>query len=370
MSLLGGLPIVGPMLSSVGGSLPIIGGFFSDPAQAPPYSPQSSFSPQSFGGGSPWPSYGGGNPAPAFTGDQSKPGAGESYYAQNQGKWNPGNSAAQAWWDQNQGAFGGGGPGDQYWNGISGSGNTAPPKTTNYAADAYNQFQNTAPANTDPYYQNAARQADEQISKAYAARGMRGGSGEMDQLSEANQNLFAQQALQNAQYGLQRGQTAGQLGSGADASSIQGAQNKLGWMTGLGGLALGTQNADLQRLLGAGGLSQNVDQDTLAWLQGGMGAALGAQGAGMTRGQNYLENVMGATNAQTSPMIQAYMAMLQNDQNLINSGINASTGGALNNANMSSQNQAQNTQGLLGGLGAMAGISNAGGLSGILAGLL
>jgi hypothetical protein len=311
------------------------------------YTAPPGYTPQSFGGG-PWPAFPGqpnGNPQPQkFTGDFSTAGPMEKFFADNQGRYTaPGQG--QAWYDANKGSFGPG-QADQYWNGVAGRGQTAPPQTTNYAKDAYQAFTGGSPQDMSPFYDNAVRKTGEGIERAYAARGMRGGSAELDQLSEANTNLRAQEARDNASYGLQRYGLGGQLASGADASSGRDVQNQLGWLTGMGGLGLGVQNADLNRLMAQAGIASGLDSTNLNWLNSGMNAANAAQGAMATRGQNFFNNNLNATQAETNPMMGIYLQMLQNDAALQNAAIDASTGYAREGANQSVQGRAQTEQGI------------------------
>lgn len=334
----GGNPILGALGGFMGG-----GGGQGGAGQ---YQAPASYGTQNFGNG-PWPSFPGmpsGNPQGGqhFQGDFSKPGAAETYFDQNKGKWSPGTTQGQTWWNENQGKFG---PGvaDEYWNGISGR---QAPQISNNAQGAYDQFQRSAPADMSSYYDNAVRKTGEGIERAYAARGMRGNSSELDQLSEATGNLRGQEAQANANYGLQRGGLAGNLASGADVSSGRINNADLGWLTGVGNLGLGVQNSDLNRLLGAAGVAGNLDSNTLNWMNSGMNAALGAQGAERTRGQDFFGNNLAAANAQNSTMVPIYLQMLQNDAALQQAAIDASTGYAREGANQSTQGRAQSEQGI------------------------
>ena len=384
--LLGGLPIVGGLLGGgdsggggllggggIGGmlgGLPIVGGLFGGggggSSGGGTYHAPTGYPTQSYGGG-PWPSFPGmpnGNPQPQkFTGDFSGPGPAENFFAQNQGKWGPGQTEGQAWWDANKGKFGAG-IADQYWNGLQGNKN--PPTTSNNAQGAYNEFTAGTPQDMSSYYDTAVRKAGEGIERAFGARGMRGSSAELDQLAESGGNLRAQEARDNANYGLQRAGLAGNLASGADTSSGRDITNRLSWMTGLGGLGLGTQNSDLNRLLGAAGIATGLDTSGLNWLNSGMNAALGAQGAMRGRGQDFFNNNLNATTAEMGPMFQAYMSMLGNDQALQQAAIDASTGWAREGANQSTQGRAASEQGignlfgLMGGMIGMGGVNNLG----------
>lgn len=114
------------------------------------------------------------------------------------------------------------------------------PTTSNNAQSTYDSFAASQPANMNPYYDNAQRNSDNAINKQMAARGQYGSSNAIGVLSNADTNLRAQQAKDEAQYGLSRYQLQGGLGSAADASSATQSQNDLNWMQGIS--ALGFQN--------------------------------------------------------------------------------------------------------------------------------
>lgn len=304
-----------------------------------------------------WPVPGpGAQPTYGFEGDQSKPGAAENYFSQNQNKFTAPTQTGQ-YWQQNQDKFGAPGTGDQFWNQAQGMFNTQKPGSNN-AQDAYNQFQASTPANTDPYFQHAMDRSTAELNNAAAARGQFNSTGALQTIGDANANLLGQQAAQNAQYGLQRAQTAGSLGSAADASSRGINQNELGWMQGLGGLGLGLQNSDLQRTMAGGTLAGNADQLGLAALMSGMNAAGGAQGALAQRGQNYFNNQMGLANAQNGIYSGTYGAMLNNDQQMFNDQQAALLGLPREQLNQSLNGRASTEQGignLFGLMGKMGG---------------
>lgn len=300
-----------------------------------------------------WPVPGpGAQPTYDFQGDQSKPGAAENYFSQNQNKFTAPTQTGQ-YWQQNQQKFGAPGQGDQFWNQAQGMFNTQKPGSNN-AQSAYDQFQTSAPANTDPYFQHAMDRSTAELNNAAAARGQFNSTGALQTIGDANANLLGQQAAQNAQYGLQRGQTAGSLAQGADASSRGINQNQLGWMQGLGSLGLGVQNADLQRLMSGGQLAGNADQLGLAQLMSGMNAAGGAQGALAQRGQNYFNNQMGLANAQNGIYSGTYGAMLGNDQKMFDDQQAALLGLPREQLNQSLNGRASTEQGI-GNLAGLAG---------------
>lgn len=319
---LGGVPIVGGMAKGLVGGLPVVGGMLGGSGggggqQAPQQAPSYSGFPQMGGPGSypGWPVPGpGAQPTYNFQGDQSKPGAAENYFADNQGKFGAPTATSQ-YWGQNQGKFGQPGQGDQFWNQAQGMFNTQKPGSNN-AQSAFDQFQGSAPANTDPFYSRAVQQTTNHLNNQAAARGQFNSTGALQTIGDATANLRGQQAQADAQYGLNRGQVAGSLGSAADASSRGINQNQLGWMQGLGSLGMGLQNSDLQRLMTGMNAAGGVDQTNLAQIMGGMGAANTAQGALANRGQNYFNNLNQLGGQQAGILGNTYGAMLGNDQKL------------------------------------------------------
>ncbi len=367
--LIGGLPLVGSLLGGLGGQTGTntsngIGQMPNTGVNYPGYGP---------GAWPGWPVPSATVPLPKqqFQGDFSKAGPGEQYFSDNKGAFTqPGQG--QGYWDKNAPQFQQGGPADQYWNGVMGSGQSNPPKSTNYAADAYQNVNNSQPADMSPYYQNAQRQAAEQINAQYAARGMGRSSGALDQNAEAATNLAAQEAKDNAQYGLQRGGLLGNLAASADQSSRGNNQNQLGWLTGMGNLGLGVQSADLQRLMGGANIAQGLDSNSLAHLAAGMTAGLGAQNAMENRGQNFFTNNLMFGKATADPMQAIYTNMLGGDRGLQESQMQMALGvprEALNqdimNQQMALQNQAAQQASGGGGLGGLLG-GGGGGMGGLL----
>jgi hypothetical protein len=88
-----------------------------------------------------------------------------------------------------------------------------------------------APADMGAYYDNAARKANEQITKQMSAQGQYGSSASGDMISEAMTNLAAERAKAEAQYGLDRSaesrawETA-RTGYGLERSQDQLARSK------------------------------------------------------------------------------------------------------------------------------------------------
>lgn len=175
------------------------------------------------------------------------------------------------------------------------------PGVSNNQQQNYQQFQQSTPADMSSYYDNAQRQSDNAINTQMAARGSYGSSNAIGQLSNADTNLRAQQARDQAQYGLQRAQLGGSLAGGADSQSNNASQNQLAWTQGLGALAFQGQQAGMQRyeqgnqdaMQAAGALSglegQNY-QDASNADTGLMDAAMNAQNGALTQGSTNAQN--------------------------------------------------------------------------------
>lgn len=155
---------------------------------------------------------------------------------------------------------GSGSPGDVGFNGnVPGAGENVSasylnyygangtPTTSNNAQQAYTDFRSSSPANMAPYYDNAERNQTNTINKAMAARGSYGSSNAVGTIANASTNLRAQQAKDEAQYGLSRYGLEGQLASGSDASSGAQSTNELNWMKGVSDLGFQNQKEGTAR---------------------------------------------------------------------------------------------------------------------------
>lgn len=227
--------------------------------------------------------------------DQMSPGVAEQWQQQNQSRFlQPG--AAGDYWQQVQGQYGPGGPG-----------------TSNYAEQAYKDFQKpniSQDAGLDPYYKNAQNRLNENINSQASARGMFGSSGAMNQLTEGATGLAAEQANREADYNLRaQGERraweglGGQLAGQADQSSRAGSQDALAWTQGLGQLA------------------GNADQSELNRLMGGMNAASTAQQFGRQRARDYMGDLMGASGAMAGMAGNTYDDMFETDAGLMNNAL-------------------------------------------------
>lgn len=348
---LGGVAGVIPGVGGMGSMFPGLGGLAGmagiggTGGQQTPSGPQvGSQLPAGYGAGA-WPGWpvpptapNGQAPQQNFQGDFSKPGQAEGY------------------WQQNQGAYGAPGAGQQYWNQVAGRGQQAS-GNTNYAQSAYQQFQNQTPGTPDPYYDRAAELAARDVNRQMTARGLGDSGAALRHIGDAVGGIRAQQAKDAMDYGLQRAGLAGQLGAGADVSAARGSQDQLNWLTGLGGLALGTDAAQLNRL------------------NAGMNAALGAQGAQRTRGQDYFGNNMLMGSALAAPIQGIYGQQMAADQALMDQQLQAYLGYPREALNQNQYGRASSEQGLANLAGILAGASGAnqkagggvGGFSGLAA---
>jgi hypothetical protein len=301
--------------------------------------------------------------APPFQGDLSKPGQAESFFDANQGKW--GQSGAGMGFAKNAaGALSGPGEGQDYWGGVAGK-FQSPKATAQNAQGAYDQFQNSTPANMSPYYDNAVLNANKDINNQYAARGLYNSSSATNALGTADANIRAQQAKDEAQYGLSRAGLGGTLAGSADTSSRGASQDMLSWLTGGGQLANAAQGLGIQGAMGLGNLGLGMEGTDLSRLNAGMGAANAAQNALRQRGQDYFNNNLGLSYADMGAM-SPYGASLQNDQALQEQQLATMLGLNQGNLNQSQNGRASSEQ----GIGNLFGLLGGGGGGGMLGGLL
>lgn len=225
--------------------------------------------------------------------DMTQPGAGETFQANNAQGWNtPG--AAETFANQTA---------QQY-----SPGNT--PQVSNNAQGAYSQFQAQAPADIDPYYAYQRQQLNNTMNTQLASRGAYGSSVGLGTLATGQASLGAQEANANAQYGLQRAATAGNLARGADTSSLASSNNDLGWLQGLGGIAGQGESGMLSRL------------------NSGESAALQAQGAQRNRGQDFFNNELSMGNTFSGMMGDTYGQMFSGDTGLLEDALGGRAAGA------------------------------------------
>jgi hypothetical protein len=235
-----------------------------------------------------------------------------------------------------------------YFNQIR---NQRAPQGSNLATGAYNQFQQTAPMNTDPYYNRAMSRASNAVGQNFAAMGMGNSGAAQSAQADVIANLLGQQAKEEAEYGLARGGLSGQLARGGDLSSQANAQNQLGWTFGLGNLAGNAQNAALANMLGLGNIA-NQAQNQLSG-----------------RAQGYFNNLLNMGNAQAAAMTGVTMPMLSTQLGLLDQAMQAYLGYPREALNQTAQSQYANTIGTAGALGGLGSIANAGGFGAILGAL-
>lgn len=143
------------------------------------------------------------------------------------------------------------------------------PQNTNYAAQQYGQFAQSTPADMSSYYNNASRNMQNTINTQMAARGSYGSSNAVGQIGNAETNLRAQQAKDEAGYGLQRAQLGGSLAGAADSSGRANSADELNWVGGISDLAFKNQREEAARyemgnqdLLNAGNIGAGIDRST------------------------------------------------------------------------------------------------------------
>lgn len=208
------------------------------------------------------------NAAAQAQGFAGAPTATGGFRDQNAGFFQPGQSQAQSYQAQNAQRFAPGqGQAAQYWQGVQG------------------QFQQggAAPRDMSGYYDNAFRKANERIQSSMAASGLLNSSQTADMINEANVNLAAKQAMDEAQYGLQSSQDrrAWMQGGANIAQGIdQGDVSRLG--LGMQGAGM-VDSADMARVGLGGQLAGQADSQALARQQFAGQMAQGADAAQMNR---------------------------------------------------------------------------------------
>lgn len=299
-----------------------------------------------------------GTPQDIQNADLGAAGAGETQFAMNANLYSePGQQ--EQWWALNNGAYAGPGIGEGYVASVldrkfpGGQGAPGTPGSTTggtqNAQEAYKASltqQPTIAADMSPFYSNAERKLTEGIDRAMAARGLYSSSAGMDRTAEALTDLAAQQARDEANYGLQRSQNLqgwaglqGQLASAADQGSRAGSSEELAWITGLGDLALSGQNAWLARMGQAGNLAGAADQAMLGRLGAGQSAAMQAQQAQQSRLQQLWDMEMGLGGALGSAATGAYNDMFADDLALLEAQMMAEAGLTAEAVNQSHRNQ-------------------------------
>lgn len=201
-----------------------------------------------------------------------------------------------------------------YAQGLMGKYGGGGKPTTNRAEEAYQQFQAKQPADIDPYYANARKRAFEDIDRKAASQGMLGSSYALNQTSRAAQDLAAQQAKDEAEYGLNRGNLAGQLGRNADLSSVGSSQNEMGWQSLVGDAA------------------SSADQNALSRIMSGYQMAAGAQNQYGQRFNDQFNQQLAQTKALDAMAGNTYDQMIGADQEWMQYAMDPSLASAQNAA--------------------------------------
>jgi hypothetical protein len=147
----------------------------------------------------------------------------------------------------------------------------------------FDETKGTLSQNLDPFYNNAERRALEQLNTQMASRGLFNSSAAIGAGNEAVQNLEAEKANREGQYGLQRAGLMGNLAQGADTSTLQN--------------------------LGAG-----------------FGAAQTAEEAHRQRAQDYLSNLMGVAAPTMAAAAGTYNQQIGSDLDLMRDAMMAELG--------------------------------------------
>lgn len=246
------------------------------------------------------------------------PGAGESYYNNNQGVWQSPSFGEV----NNQGLAG------QY------SDPNNRPQTTNNSQVWFDQYKGAMPSiSAEPgfgaYFDNAKNRAAESINQSMAARGAYGSSAANDQTSRAFTDLEGQRALKEADYNLARlgeqrawhGQ-GGQLAGQADSNSLNQSQDEQRWAQLLSQLGMDASQLGLQRT------------------NAGMDAASAAQGQQRSRGNDYFNQQLATGDRMADLYKSVMLPTIDNDADL---ALQASSGG-IAEGNQGAANERQNTQ--------------------------
>jgi len=197
------------------------------------------------------------------------------------------------------------------------------PQVGNQSQATLDRFRQSQPANTDPYYDYASKMASAKIDNAMAARGSYGSSNATGQIGAAEVALRAQQAKENAGYGLARFAQEGSLAGQADQQGNVANGIQYQWTKGLADLATKDQELGQDR-------NQNLWNNNFSLAA----AKAGIYGAGATGAIN---DVNAATDAAENAKQGTATDALSN----ANSNANASNGvtsGLLNAAAQGTSN--------------------------------
>jgi len=121
------------------------------------------------------------------------------------------------------------------------------PEASNEAKTTLDSFRASQPQDMSPYYDYASKLTSAKIDNAMSARGSYGSSNATGQIGAAEMALRADEAKANAQYGLDRYASEGNLAGSADASDARANALKYEWTKGLSDMAFKSQDAGESR---------------------------------------------------------------------------------------------------------------------------
>jgi hypothetical protein len=284
----------------------------------------------------------------------SGPGVGEQAYDQfGSGFFDPGRTEQLA----GQGLFDEPGQREQYWNQVMGRFTGTEP-TSNRAEEAYQAYQSGRPDfQKEPgygaYYEDAATRLQNRMDKTSAARGSYGSSVALGLQGDALAGLEADRARTEADYGLRRlGEErawmglGGELGRGADISSLAGSQNELSYLTGGAGIAGGAAGDELARQGLAVTAATAADGAELNRLAAGMNAAGMAQKLEEARMSGQLDNLIKVGSMLAGMSQEAYTAMIERELGLASGTLSGGIAGASSALNQGNFEQQSATAGL------------------------
>ncbi len=149
---------------------------------------------------------------------------------------------------------------------------TGIPSTAQNAQGAYDEFNRSTPADMSSYYNNASRNSANRINTEMAARGSYGSSNAVGVLGNAETNLRAQQAKDEAGYGLQRAGLRGTLAGGADQSSLAHSADERNWVGALSDLGFKNQREGAARFQMGYGIANDL-ADKASGIEASTGSA-------------------------------------------------------------------------------------------------
>lgn len=192
------------------------------------------------------------------------------------------------------------------------------PQVGNQSQTTLNEFRNSQPADMSPYYDQASKLTSAKIDNAMSARGSYGSSNATGQIGAAEVALRAQQAKDEAGYGLQRFAQEGSLAGAADQQQDVGNGIQYQWTRGLADMAGQDQQMGQDR-------NQNLWNNNFQLAA----AKAGIYGAGASA---TISDVGAATDASHNAGMGAATDSLSNANTDANTS-NAATAGLQNAAN-------------------------------------